>query len=206
MKRKAHINQLMEEARAQEKDKLNQLKNTLYDQQRKMQVIQADIESISQANSVLEQDFEYEINKKNQNSKEIGQIINSINNIFNICAKQQDQRGKSLEKQNYKINEETKNLVELMNIKLDKAHMTADELHKVFEKYGNEYDRDKAYAEDIEAQNQSKQTKKPMATTKTSQVQRATEGNVDSTGQKTGKINNAALGTSQNLTSSKRSG
>ena len=65
MKRKAHINQLMEEARAQEKDKLNQLKNTLYDQQRKMQVIQADIESISQANSVLEQDFEYEINKKN---------------------------------------------------------------------------------------------------------------------------------------------
>ena len=36
MKRKAHINQLMEEARAQEKDKLNQLKNTLYDQQRKM--------------------------------------------------------------------------------------------------------------------------------------------------------------------------
>jgi len=39
MKRKAHINQLMEEARAQEKDKLNQLKNTLYDQQRKMQVI-----------------------------------------------------------------------------------------------------------------------------------------------------------------------
>ena len=31
MKRKAHINQLMEEARAQEKDKLNQLKNTLYD-------------------------------------------------------------------------------------------------------------------------------------------------------------------------------
>jgi len=57
-----------------------------------------------------------------------------------------------------------------MNIKLDKAHMTADELHKVFEKYGNEYDRDKAYAEDIEAQNQSKLTKKPMATTKTSQV------------------------------------
>jgi hypothetical protein len=31
--------------------------------------------------------------------------------------------------------------------------MTADELHKVFEKYGNDYDRDKAYAEDIEAQN-----------------------------------------------------
>ena len=44
-----------------------------------------------------------------------------------------------------------------MNIKLDKAHQTADELHKVFDKYGNDYDRDKAYAEDIEAQNQHKQ-------------------------------------------------
>jgi hypothetical protein len=48
------------------------LKNTLYDQQRKMQNIQNDIEMISAANSVLEQDFEYEINKKNQSSKEIG--------------------------------------------------------------------------------------------------------------------------------------
>ena len=30
-----------------------------------MQIIQGEIESISQANSILEQDFEYEINKKN---------------------------------------------------------------------------------------------------------------------------------------------
>ena len=37
-----------------------------------MQSIQNDIEMISAANSVLEQDFEYEINKKNQSSKEIG--------------------------------------------------------------------------------------------------------------------------------------
>lgn len=50
-----------------------------------------------------------------------------------------------------------------MNIKLDKAHMTADELHKVFEKYGNEYDRERAYAEDIEAQsNQNKSKKQPV--------------------------------------------
>jgi hypothetical protein len=32
MKRKAHINQMMEQARAQEKERLNQLKNTLYEQ------------------------------------------------------------------------------------------------------------------------------------------------------------------------------
>ena len=47
-----------------------------------MQLIQNDIETYSAANSILEQDFEFEINKKNQSSKEIGQIINSINNIF----------------------------------------------------------------------------------------------------------------------------
>ena len=62
----------MEEARSNEKTKLNDLKNILYEQQRKMQSIQNDIEMISAANSVLEQDFEYEINKKNQSSKEIG--------------------------------------------------------------------------------------------------------------------------------------
>jgi DNA repair ATPase RecN len=62
----------MEDARSNEKANLNDLKNTLYDQQRKMQNIQNDIEMISAANSVLEQDFEYEINKKNQSSKEIG--------------------------------------------------------------------------------------------------------------------------------------
>jgi exonuclease VII large subunit len=61
----------MEDARSNEKANLNDLKNTLYDQQ-KMQNIQNDIEMISAANSVLEQDFEYEINKKNQSSKEIG--------------------------------------------------------------------------------------------------------------------------------------
>ena len=62
----------MEDARTQEKVKLNDLKNVLYEQQRKMQLIQNDIETISAANSILEQDFEFEINKKNQSSKEIG--------------------------------------------------------------------------------------------------------------------------------------
>jgi len=90
---------------------------------------------ISAANSVLEQDFEYEINKKNQSSKEIGQIINSINNIFNICAKQ-NKRIK-LSNQDDRIKEETKNIVQELNKKLEKAHQTADELHKVYEKFGD---------------------------------------------------------------------
>lgn len=136
MQRKHEINKEMEEARATEKNKLNQLKNTLYDQQRKMQSIQSELEVISAKNSVLEQDFENEINKKNQNSKEIGQIINSINNIFNICQVQQEKRGKKLAKEDVKINEETKNLVAQLIVKLDRAHQTIDELVKVYKEYG----------------------------------------------------------------------
>ena len=71
----------MEEARAHEIKKLNELKDLLYDRQREMQSIQQTLEEISAKNSRLEQDFEKEINNKNQNSKEIGQIINSISNI-----------------------------------------------------------------------------------------------------------------------------
>jgi hypothetical protein len=62
----------MEEARLEEKNKLNSLKATLYDQQRKMQAIQAELEFISAQNSELEQDFANEIGRKNQNSKEVG--------------------------------------------------------------------------------------------------------------------------------------
>lgn len=44
----------MEQARLEEKNKLNELKSMLYDKQRKMQEIQADLEKISQENSLLE--------------------------------------------------------------------------------------------------------------------------------------------------------
>jgi len=62
----------MEDARVQEKTKISELKGTLYDQQRKMQDIQAELETISLQNSELEQDFATEIGRKNQNSKEVG--------------------------------------------------------------------------------------------------------------------------------------
>lgn len=75
----------MEEARADEKQKLNELKAVLYEQERKMIAIQGELENISALNSELEQDFANEIGRKNQSSKEVGQIINSINNIYAIC-------------------------------------------------------------------------------------------------------------------------
>lgn len=112
MKRKALINQEMEKARQMEVQKLSELQNTLYEQQRKMQSLQLELEKISEKNSSLEQDFENEINRKNKNQKEIGQIINSINNIFSICREQQKKRGKfkrATEEED--VNEETKDLV-----------------------------------------------------------------------------------------------
>jgi len=77
----------MERARQMEAQKLGELQNTLYDQQRKMQNLQMELERIHEKNSALEQDFENEINRNNKNKKEIGQIINSINNIYLICKK-----------------------------------------------------------------------------------------------------------------------
>lgn len=104
----------MEKARQNEAQKLGELQNTLYDQQRKMQSLQVELERIHEKNSALEQDFENEINRNNRNKKEIGQIINSINNIYMICRKQQVKRGKvkkeSIDSEPL-VNEETKDLV-----------------------------------------------------------------------------------------------
>jgi len=59
-----------------------------------MQKTQSELEEISEKNSQLEQEFETEINKKNLNSKQIGQIINSVNNIYSICHQQKVLRSK----------------------------------------------------------------------------------------------------------------
>lgn len=185
----------MEEARAREKNKLNELKNTLYDQQRKMQNIQSELEVISAKNSVLEQDFENEINKKNQNSKEIGQIINSINNIFNICKIQQAKRGKKLDKQDVRIREGDKDLVEQLQIKLDRAHQTVDELVKVYREYGQDYNREKAYAEDIDVTmghaTSAKYGQSLPGNRGTNQGQSTLPGH-ESTGMKTAKLQSGA--------------
>ena len=57
-----------------------------------------------------------------------------------------------MDKQDTKINEETKNLVELLIPRLQLAHQTVDELVKVYKEYGQSYDREKAYTEEIDVQ------------------------------------------------------
>ena len=50
-----------------------------------MQNIQFENESLAQKNFTLGQDFGNEVKKKNESSQQIGQIISSINNVYNIC-------------------------------------------------------------------------------------------------------------------------
>ena len=132
----------MEEARAREKNKLNELKDTLYERQRDMQYIQTTLEEIAAKNNRLEQDFEKEINNKNQNSKEIGQIIRSIENIAAICTTQIDRKGRGNKKDkeggggNYELKEDTPQLVSTLVDKLRTAHQTVQELVQVHEAYG----------------------------------------------------------------------
>jgi len=45
---------------------------------------------------MLEQDFENAINSKNNTSRELGQVISSVNNIFKICRDQKLKRGTTL--------------------------------------------------------------------------------------------------------------
>lgn len=117
-----------------------------------MQNIQSELEVLSSQNSLLEQEFENEIYKKNKNSTEIGQVINAVNNIFNICVAQQAKRGKKLGKQDIKIHEGTEDLVEALLMKLDRSHQTVDELVKVYREYGGGYVREQAYREEIDVQ------------------------------------------------------
>lgn len=129
---------------------MSKLEVQLYDQQRQITHVQNEIEDISARNQKMEQEFENEINLQNKDSKEKGQIISSINNIFNICKVQQESRGKKLVKEDIKITDDTKNLVELLNIKLEKTSQTVDELVRVFNEYGQDYNKEKAYTESIQ--------------------------------------------------------
>ena len=113
-----------------------------------MQDIQGELEEISAQNAELEQDFANEIDRKNKNSQEVGQIINSINNIYEICKRHSKKR--TAKNDSVKITEETKNLVEELIPRLETAHQTVDELVKVYQEYGRDYDREKAYTEEID--------------------------------------------------------
>lgn len=150
MKRKQQINKEMELTRQNEIQKMAELQNTLYEQQRKMQSLQLELEKINEKNSSLEQDFENEINRKNKNSKEIGQIINSINNIHGICRDQLVKRNKlKSSKTEYEVKEDTPNLVGELITRLEQAAEVIEDLKSVLDKVDIDFDRDKAYTEGI---------------------------------------------------------
>ena len=50
------------------------------------------------------------------------------------------------------IKEGDANLVDLLTKKIGKAQITIEELQKVYKEYGHDYNMDKAYSEEIEAQ------------------------------------------------------
>lgn len=114
-----------------------------------MQSLQSELDKIQEKNSALEQDFENEINRNNKNKKEIGQIINSINNIYIICRKQQLKRNKIKEIDDDIVNEETKDLVGKLIHRLETSAEVIEDLKIVLDSVGIEYDRDKAYNEGI---------------------------------------------------------
>ena len=87
---KTKIGKQGEDLSVNEKVEWNKLEKILYEETRKKSQIQAEKDAISLQISILEQDFEKGIEKKNQNSRDIGQIINSINNISNLCTEQQN--------------------------------------------------------------------------------------------------------------------
>ena len=73
-----------------------------------------------------------EINRKTKNNKEIGQIINSINNVFNICKTQQEKRNKMMNG-GIDVNEKTPNLVEELIKKLDASSEVIEDLKTVLD-------------------------------------------------------------------------
>ena len=115
-----------------------------------MQSLQLELEKINEKNSSLEQDFENEINRKNKNSKEIGQIINSINNIYGICRDQLVKRNKlKSAKPDIEVKEDTPNLVQELINRLESAAETIEDLKSVLDAVQIDFDRDKAYTEGV---------------------------------------------------------
>ena len=123
-----------------EKTTMNSLQDNLYEMQRKMQNLQSELEKVSEKNSALEQDFENEINKKNKNSKEIGQIINSINNIYSICRNQQLKRNRLKNMKVEDVTEKTENLVPTLINHLEQSSEVIQDLVEVFKIIDNNYD------------------------------------------------------------------
>jgi len=88
-------------------------------------------------NSLAEQDFENDLNKRNVNKKAAGQIVNSINNIYDLCKRVAVLKGKSsnvsndleVSLQENKIDQAAKNMKTI----LDLGAETVTDLVKTFQ-------------------------------------------------------------------------
>ena len=125
----------------------------LYEKQRTMAILQGEIEGIQVQNQALEQDFENEIERKNNNNKQVGQIISSIGNIHETCKKLIEMQSKNKVKEkvenekNKKKNEllEKPNLIGELQNKLSLSVSKISELTKVLEELNSEYTVERYY-------------------------------------------------------------
>ena len=84
-------------------------------------------------NQALEQDFENEIERKNANNKQVGQIISSINNIYQTCQTlaQMQNKSKAVASIQDKDGEDNQTMVKNLQLKLDDAKNKISELTDV---------------------------------------------------------------------------
>lgn len=79
----------------------------------------------------MEQEFEQEVNSKNNAQKEMGMIIKAINNIYSTCLKQQARRGKQEVED---VTEEDKgDIVQSLIERLEKSKEEIEDLAQIAE-------------------------------------------------------------------------
>ena len=137
----------MEKVKEDEKKELAKMTSELYEKSRMMANLQMEIEDITERNQALELDFENEINKKNMTNKEVGQIINSINNIYGICKQIKTDQGKQTSKELDRDNLQEKELIESLIKKLKDSVTTVGDLVELLKKLPAGYDAEWFYEE-----------------------------------------------------------
>ena len=117
----------------------------MYSKQRYMKALQVEIEDITGQNEALELDFENEIDSKNKNQQQVGQIISSIDNIYETCQMltelQTSKRRTNTLADIRDSHEKVKNLQE----KLDQAVTKISELTDVLKHLDKEYTPERYY-------------------------------------------------------------
>ena len=137
----------MEKVKEDEKKELAKMTSELYEKSRLMANLQMEIEDITERNQALELDFENEINKKNNTNKEVGQIINSINNIYGICKQIKTDQGKQTSKELDRDNLQEKELIESLIKKLKDSVTTVGDLVELLKKLPSDKDAEWFYEE-----------------------------------------------------------